>query len=159
MDDDAPADDRLGRRGLRGPDAAEPGPPRPWPLGGQYVVAAVGGSLALTAVAVVNAHRLGLRRSSLAAVAAAALAAVVLTGGAVAVLGVGDLAAALVSRVLALAACPLVLAAQQPADRTHRERAAVQDADYTYGSIAGAVLASLFVSFFFERTLALVIGA
>lgn len=91
---------------------------RPWRLGSQGYVAFIGGSLAGTAVAVVNAGRLGLPRSAvlrIAAVGAVALAAGValpaVAGG-----RLGDLGPALL-RLPAVAAYLVQARVQRGADR------------------------------------------
>lgn len=98
--------------------AAATGTARPWRLLSQFYVAALGGALAVTAIALVNARRLRLASTQQAAIAIAGAAGFAATLAIAAVLGQTAEQRWLV-RVAAVAAWGGMYAVQRSADRIH----------------------------------------
>ncbi len=142
----------LLRRQLHG--EAPPEGHRPWPLAPQVVVAAIGGTIAVSVIAFLNSLRLGQARTArwavigLAALGLAVVTAVtvVLTGEAA---GAAQVRTARIAGGLVAIALHLALAAvQRPADRIYGREVGLYDSLRLPGALAvvgGALGESLFV--------------
>jgi len=108
-------DDELLRPTLADRPAPVAGAEKPWRLGSQVYVAFFGGALAVAAVAVVNARRLGMDRAALAVIAGLGLAGL---AGTVALATAVDDLPAYGRRAVALAAWGGMWLAQRSCDRS-----------------------------------------
>ena len=125
----------LGEQHARTPSAE-----RPWRLGSQVYVAFFGGVLAVTAIAILNARRLGMAQKTqwlMGAVGAAGLA------GALTVVALIDSGSSsrVPARIVALAACGVLYLIQRSADRVYHYHARDDD---PYDSLLGPGLIACF---------------
>ena len=115
---------------------------RPWRLGSQVYVAFFGGALAVTAIAILNARRLGLPAKTqwiMGAVGAAGLAGALLVVASIG--GDSGSSARVPARIVALAAYGLLYLLQRRADRVYHFHAKSGD---PYDSLLGPGLIACF---------------
>lgn len=127
---------------------------RPWRLGSQVYVAFFGGVLAVTAIAILNARRLGMAPKTLwlmGGVGAAGLAGAVAV---VALIADSGSSARVPARIVALAACGVLYLIQRSADRVYHYHARADD---PYDSLLGPGLIACFTVGVLEAILLVVV--
>ena len=151
--------DRGGLDELLTPTLAEqrahtPSIDRPWRLGSQVYVAFFGGVLAVTAIAILNARRLGMAGRSLWLMSA--VGAVGLAGALTVVALIGDSGSSsrVPARIVALAACGVLFLLQRRADRVYHYHARADD---PYDSLLGPGLIACFTVGVLEAILLVVV--
>jgi hypothetical protein len=129
---------------------------RPWRLGSQVYVAFFGGVLAVTAIAILNARRLGMAGKSLwlmGAVGAAGLAGALTVVALIGDSGSGS-SSRIPARIVALAACGVLFLLQRRADRVYHYHARADD---PYDSLLGPGLIACFTVGILEAILIVVV--
>jgi hypothetical protein len=134
--------------------ARTPSIDRPWRLGSQVYVAFFGGVLAVTAIAILNARRLGMAPKALwliGAVGAAGLAGALTV---VSLIGDSGSSSRVPARIVALAACGVLYLIQRSADRVYHYHARADD---PYDSLLGPGLIACFTVGILEAILIVVV--
>ena len=128
----------------------------PWRLGSQVYVAFFGGVLAVTAIAYVNARRLGMQDKALALIVGTGVAGLAATIVAVALVDDEGSAARLPARVCALAAFGLMYLIQRQADRIYHHHSRLDD---PYESLVKPGLIAVFSVGILEAVLLIAVRA
>jgi hypothetical protein len=118
---------------------------RPWRLSSQFYVAFFGGALAVTAIAWLNARRLGVERTKLRLIPLVGLAGLAATVAVVEIFGGGEVGSSqrILARVVALATGGVLYGLQVSADRVYHSYAE-GDEDAIYDSLWRLGLAATF---------------
>lgn len=128
---------------------------RPWRLGSQVYVAFFGGVLAVTAIAILNARRLGMAGRSLWLMGGVGAAGLACSLTAVALIGDGSGSSSRVpARIVALLVCGVLYLLQRRADRVYHYHARAED---PYAGLLGPGLIACFTVGILEMILIVVV--